>query len=844
VLQATTAQRWHRAFVNESARDLLSAARVLSALCEGAHMHAEVNHPDSEYASPGIVNVVCSLRARGIAAGHEYMLLSSAVDVNDAALQSSNGGGAFVPHGAFVGLALGRRLSEAAWLAKDVVLLLTLYDSAAAGAQAPTRGAAPQHPIPAVTSGDAAAAAGLRLFLRAHDYQSGEEAWASVLAQAWEAGDALGYLHALGARTMTPDRPAYPVNATHTGVAPLRRHHGALRAALHLNILEPGLGAPAPTLASIAVAGPNGRMPELDFYTLVAASFKNRFTVSLGDTTFVRSSGQTGGRPTQTPRGQQQQPQQHRSQQERNAGGANLQPFCAVESRMAAWAGRISSFASAPAGDRMLRKQLLEPVVAPLAAAIQGRHVALSGGDVAEYAQRMLGLARQVWRGLWGLTAPHSELVGRGFHAVTLTFGGRADFPPLLPEHSSLVPAPARGESTAECRALAPCDYKAQLQTHWPETVTTGEPTEAAASIGGGLERVLRAMSGTDERLHASLQGYLLINPTSFVGMHEYLPAAGLLHLPLLVAVLTGLPDRNQLVVELMLYGLVLLLAAAKLALALVADMPGQMTLQQTPLCFAAVDAAAAFLLLPLCRRALRRRSWCDPPITAADDIERCEKLHAPSDATVLAAVTAAATAAGARQSSATSPSAVSPAALAAKAASPTAMRSPRHGMQASARPSGPSGRGAPPVYPLLPAVFVGWIAFGYQQLPLMYVNFPLFLASALILAPALVALSSGCLSRQLDRTDATGEPASAASISTAGAPRAALAVGFLLLVSGSAYALLSPLGWQLLWGRAAGLQVMGRLLTLFHDHAGLHLPILMHLQAIVVLIASTVAPM
>ena len=99
-----------------------------------------------------------------------------------------------------------------------------------------------------------------------------------------------------------------------------------------------------------------------------------------------------------------------------------------------------------------------------------------------------------------------------------------------------------------------------------------------------------------------------------------------------------------------------------------------------------------------------------------------------------------------------------------------------------------------------------------------MYLDFPLFLAGALLLSPTLLAMSSGALARR-------GGSAAAAAAAVA--------------VLAAAYSAASPLGWQLALGEGAGRAALLRALALLRRHGTLHLPLLLHAQALLCLCAS-----
>lgn len=870
-----------------------------------------------------------------------------------------------MPHEAFIALALGRRLvataaGDTGWLAKDAVFLFTVYASnsngdgsgnersndsqrrhpSAVNASSLLLGSASEHDLQA----DAVAHIGVSAFLRAHDYdpaveQRSHELQNSRSGSSGSMAGALRYLSALLAVQSPADVTSQPVSTIssvagsvkptdrHSAydinlVQPLTTHHGALRVALHLRSLRFGSRpAAVPSHVGISLAGPDGRMPELDLFTLSVSSLALSFRVLPGGEhallqTRARAPAPCSRAPA--PHGaaalaedrDARAPSNSRSTSSGSAGFSSCGVVDLVEAADSALAHAGAAAMTAVStrdADVWLHNNIMRPIALPLLNALHGRPMLPTGGDVAEYVSRLTTAVRFAWRALWGPFAPSALLVRSGYPALSLTFGRHADFYPHAAESKASKRSGARSAKSSEhaplpaqlsdCRVLNPCDYKQLIAgsvealssapaagTGFRVPDTDSGPGAAGASVaaervtalGAGLERVLRAMSGTDERLHASLYGYIPLGPTLFVGMHEYLAAAAPAHVPMLLSLIAAAPGRDAVVRELLLATLLLCVAAFKGALLLVARSEArgsELTLQQAELACTAVDALCTFALLPLLRRCLSGVRWCDRPVPALEDAALVDRISLKKRAA---------------QGSGHSATHASAAASAAAAVAGTGKRCLCRRRTAAGATQQRSRRRIRCGGPLLPSLWVAWLLFAYQQLQLMYASHVLFLASAAVVIPVLVPLCSAWLARKLARADvdvveatiaevsaaassdsqrASLPPADAATLTgtnhagphaaamptRAGAVAAANtsvdaglltrlpAATLVLICCGGGYATVSPTGWALTTNSLPGaVAMLSRVVELFRGYGALHLPVILHLQALFVLVASS----
>lgn len=910
-LQTSFAQRAHRRFATEIDGSIASGASWIAAACRRAHLLVEVQPPVVGHAD--FANVVCWVPSRGPSAGYEYMLLSTSIDAGalrgqkpaaarsryagaeaaapDAADQATTPSAAasdkIMPHEAFIALALGRRLvttaaGDTGWLAKDAVFLFTVY-SRTGSSDGDSSNSSSSYSVEA----DAAAHAGVAAFMQAHDYDAAAQGRSAALHQARagsgsSVGGALRYLSTMlmgqPLSNIAPQPAATPAafaaneSSASGQLQLLANHHGQLRVALHLRSLRSGSRpAAVPSHVGLSLAAPDGRMPELDLYTLSVSSLALSFRVVPGGEHALakgpsRSSGASS--PAVAPA------------EGKFGGGAvaadslshkHIDLVDAADAAIAHAGAAAMTAVSTRAADAWLHNNVMKPVALPLLNALHGRPMLPSSGDVAEYLSRLTAVARFAWRALWGPFAPSALLVRSGYPALSLTLGRHGDFFTHAAESKAArrVPQAVRDDAPvqlSDCRVLNPCHYKqhiagsaeARESAAWSSSGggessdTASAAAERTTALGAGLERILRAMSGTDERLHASLYGYFPLGPTLFVGMHEYLSAAGPAHLPMLLALIAAAPVRDAVVQELLLAVLLLGIAAVKGSLLLAAGpsaaAPG-LTLQRAGAACALIDAACVFALLPLLRRLLARVRWCERPVPTVEDAALVERISLkPKVLAAQISSTAAQQASAARRC--------------------CRRRTPAAGQQRQRRRIACGG-------PLLPSLWVAWLLFAYQQLQLMYASHVLFLATAAIVVPALVPLCSAWLARRLAPADvavsekqaaartagtaAAGDVLVAGHVAPPAAPTAAAGADYriadansglmrrlpaatlVLLCAGAGYAAVSPAGWAVVASSLSGAEgLLGRVVELCRGYGALHLPVMLHLQALFVLVASS----
>jgi trimeric autotransporter adhesin len=414
---------------------------------------------------------------------------------------------------------------------------------------------------------------------------------------------------------------------------PLAHHSGPLRAGLFLDLppLPAGHAAGA-THAAVHVLphGARGRLPELDYYTLVASTYA---------TFGVDVVPRRGTFPA--------------AEAARRRGHALVQ---------SPWGARALALLTARVA--RARAQLTGGPVVPFTQAAAGAYVDRLA-DVASFAHALLWPATAAVAAA-GRLPPHAEMLQHGIHAVTVT-------------------AAATAASTA---AAAGRDVP---------TSTTHAPSAAAADDsllrhGRAVERVLRGMSTTDERLHASHYFYLLLSPQAFVGINEYAIPFGLAHAPLLVLTATAIISGRQLAAALLAWWAAAATGAAWFA-ALFADGAGveAALAEASPEAVAAVVAvgivlqlAAAAAVTVVLRRTVLRRGG----------------------------------------SAANHESAAAKAAVSSSPPPPSPPASPR----------APSDRFA--------WVFTAWMAFGLPQFAMLYALYPLADGHALLMVPVLAAFS------------------------------------------------------------------------------------------------------
>ena len=630
-------------------------------------------------------------------------------------------------------LSVAALAARAPWLAKDLVLLFLVHDGADGDSVA----------------GSEAAAAGLADFFRAHDYDGLAEARRLAAHAAWRAGAALAYLSAWQSGDWTP--------LAGGPVQPLLEQHGVLRAAVHMRVTAAAAAAleahsEEPVDVGVALAAPGSRLPELDLAALMFDILAHhRLQAAVTDA-------------------------------EEDAVAADA-PWVLADCYLAAAAGANARWATSPAGAAALHPWL-RGIVSPVAAFIAADNEVTepAAGDVAVYMQRLSAAGRMLLRLLLGPYEAHAVPLLRGVPALTLAVSAAADARRACNDGAAAANSTAM--SSAPCRALTPCVGAPPLRRR-------AAGATAAAALGASLEHVLRSMSGTEERLHASPPGYLLLSPQAFVGLVEYALTAACLHVPLLVALLAvgWRAPRQAAVDEVIVAALLFAVGVVKLAACLIAGMPGQRGVGGLPLLLVAVDAASAGILAPLLRRWLAARAACCLPyVSPADDA----------------------------------------AAIAALPAGGNKVHSVEQTTSESHPPQG-----------LPPAVFFAWLALGMQQLPLLYVDFPLFFAAALVLIPALLALSAGPCAAALPAAAVTVAATERGALPPPPPPPPPAATAALVTTLCAVYCLLAPACWPMLLGAGASHGLLRRLVVLLRDHGTLHLPVLLHAQALVGHVAS-----
>jgi hypothetical protein len=747
-----------RALSVPPAAGLAALAQVLALACARAHLASEIlpmRASGAGESSGNRVSVVCAAPAAGIARGVEYVLLSAAV----AAPGGGGGGGAAAAAAVLAAAALAAR---APWLAKDVVVLLVVHDAADA---------------------DAAASAGLAEFFRAHDYDGLAEARRRAVLDAWHGGAALPFLRAW-ARGDWP-----PLDGG--DVQPLAMQHGVLRAALHVEVTEAaaaavlgdggadsgggGGGSRAPVIG-VAVAAPGSRMPELDLPSLLFDILAHhRLRAVVGDAAHA-------------------------------GAGAGAGAWAAADCAVAGAADAAARWA-ASAGGGVALQPWLSRVVAPLAALAGGGDGApATGGDAAVYARRLATAARMLLRLLLGPYAPHAVALLRGAPAATLRAAAAEEW------ECAAGPRAGAPPRAAACHALAPCDEQlpvAAAAAAAQYAARGGSNATAAVALGASLEHALRALTGLEERLHASPPGYVLLSPRLFVGLAEAALAAACLHVPLLAALLLAgwRAPRQAAADEVVVAAFLAAVAAAKLAACLLAGMPAGAApaADALPALLAAADVAAA-VAAALLRRALAARRPCCPEYISPAEDDADEDAAAGGDGGDCAAA-------------------------------PVLASAPAHAARPTAAAAAPAAAAAAT---LPPALFFAWLALGAQQLQLLYVDLPLFIAAAAVQVPVLLALSSAAVAPALHWPPqrARRAPPSPPPPPPPPPPPAAAAAAAAAMLA-AAYCAVAPVCWPALLGGGAAQSLLRRLLSLLRDHGALHVPVLLHAQAALALVAS-----
>ena len=444
----------------------------------------------------------------------------------------------------------------------------------------------------------------------------------------------------------------------------------------------------------------------------------------------------------------------------------------AADCRLAAAAETAARWAVSADGEAVLQPWL-RLVVAPVATLVRGSNDGGRGGPFATGADTAVYLRRLVTAVrmlLRLLLGPYEPHA-----AVTLRGVPAATLIVAQPAEWECGGATPAGIATplrfSACHVLAPCHEA-------PPTLSALPGAAPAVALGAALEMSLRSLSGIEERLHASPPHFLLLSPRLFVGLLEYALPLALLHVPLLAMLLLvgWRAERRAAEEEAAVATLFAAAAAAKLAVCLLAGSPGAPSEATLPILLATLDAVIAGAAAPALRRWLvaRDATCCPPYVSPAED------------------------------------AGIGP-----------------------LPPPPPPPRGSQRARTLPPPLFVAWLCLAAQQLPLFYLDFPLFASAAVLLVPTLLVLSAAACASALVPPASLVPPPSPPPAARAAATAAVTTV---LAV---AYAVVAPACWPLSVGQPAAARLLAHLLHLLRAHGALHLPVLLHAQALLGLVAS-----
>ena len=535
------------------ARNLSERWRARSAGGGGGGCTAAAAFLQAELAARGLlteqlrqpVTLVATSPARGGFAGSEGVLLACALPTAAPRGAGAAGGAPPLPQAAFLQASLAAALAGARWLGKDLQYVFVCPDGHEKEEEAAGDQGAQRRPVPLPLPIDLAA------FVDAHFHdtpplQHARRSHSTPQLQPWvwrvaralggggggggpmllekydgpspsgtrrvllaaSATDACGTARDTTEACPAPPMPPSPPPPPRAPQPPLRHHVGALRAALVLQL--PDAWAPAAHV-HLHTHGLNGALPELDFYSLVAHTYRSH------------------GAETLPVRGTCAAAERLRARLRRALAthAAAVSRACALVNAHAASGGLLLGGGAGRAPVHCSRDGLrwcvdaaadsltfLHRLVWP--ATVAAVHPTAGGGG---------GSVR---------LPPHAQLLLHGVNALTVSpaatdaadgggggGGGGGDGDDGSGDATAGAPAP--GPAAAASRVAA--------------------ATAAAESIvwhGRALERVLRGVVATDERLHASPVFYVLPTPLSFVGIDSYALPLVLLHAPGLLLLATS----------------------------------------------------------------------------------------------------------------------------------------------------------------------------------------------------------------------------------------------------------------------------------------------------------------